>query len=226
MAKSNSGPMENLYRSVRRDVERGRAGRSRSASKPQAARASSKPQAARASSKPRAARASSKPRAARASSKPRAARAPSKPRSSSSRDGLSSRTPAQRAAFQRMIAARGNGPSRPAGRRDPRAGRDDNLQARYSPSERGRINVNEPWERKHWSRALGVSVQTLVDTVRRLGGTPTVERVRNALLGRDRARPAHRGTSRGTSRARSAPRGRTGARGGRPLGRDTGYVLR
>ena len=201
MAKSNSGPMENLYRSVQRDVARARAGRPASGGTSGG---------------------TSKPRAARASSKPRAARASSKPRSSSGRNGLSSRTPAQRAAFQRMIAARGNGPSRPAGRRDagpvsrPRAGRDDNKAWRGNP-DRSRINVKEPYEVRYWSRALGVSAQDLVTTVRRLGGTPTVERVRNALLGRDRARRPP---------ARSASRGRTGARGGRPLGRDAGYVLR
>ena len=231
MANGNMGPAEQLYRSVRRDVEQVRAGRggpARPAALVPPKAGGGKAVASRSRSKPRANRDAS---SSRAPSKPRASSRDGGSRSSG-RNGLSSRTPAQRAAFAKMIAARANGSSRGASRGPsrgapprPRVGRDDSLQWRGNP-DRQRINVNEKWERAYWSRTLGVSVQDLVETVRRLGGTPTVDRVRNALLGRDRARSAQRGPS----RARPAPRGsrdhaRRGARGGRPLG-GSGFVIR
>ena len=80
--------------------------------------------------------------------------------------------------------------------------------------------------RRRWSRVLGVSQEQLVETVRRMGGTPTVERVRNALLGRDRD-PASRGTRRASTGARGGRGGPLGAsRGSSRAGRDLGFVLR
>lgn len=246
-ANGNRGPAEQLYRSVKRDVERARAGRSASSGTPSgtsrnggSSRSRSKPSKSRSSRRDVPAPSPSSRRDAsssRASSKPRAARAASKPQSSSGRNGLSSRTPAQRAAFEKMIAARDNGASRTSGRSPMsrrtagRAGRDDNKAWRGNP-DRSRINVKEPYEVRYWSRALGVSAQDLVATVRRLGGTPTVQRVRNALIGRD---PASRrdkpraATTRGARDGRSRPfaAGRGSSRGPAVRrGRDEGFVLR
>ena len=44
----------------------------------------------------------------------------------------------------------------------------DNLQKAGS-QDRSRINVNEAWEVKHWTEALGVSKQQLEDAVKAVG---------------------------------------------------------
>jgi hypothetical protein len=44
----------------------------------------------------------------------------------------------------------------------------DNLQKAGS-QDRSRINVNEPWEVKHWTEALGVSKEALEDAVKAVG---------------------------------------------------------
>jgi hypothetical protein len=54
----------------------------------------------------------------------------------------------------------------------------DNLQDR-GPQDRSRINVNEDWELRYWTKELGVTEQQLRDAVRRVG--PSAEAVRNAL---------------------------------------------
>jgi hypothetical protein len=54
----------------------------------------------------------------------------------------------------------------------------DNLQKAGS-QDRSRINVNEAWEVKHWTEALGVSKQQLEDAVKAVG--PSVTAVKSHL---------------------------------------------
>jgi pyrroloquinoline quinone (PQQ) biosynthesis protein C len=44
----------------------------------------------------------------------------------------------------------------------------DNLQ-KSGPQDRSRINVNESWELKHWTEALGVSKEQLEAAVKAVG---------------------------------------------------------
>jgi Protein of unknown function (DUF3606) len=37
------------------------------------------------------------------------------------------------------------------------------------PEDRSRINVNEPWELKYWSKTLGVTPDRLKEIVRQVG---------------------------------------------------------
>jgi hypothetical protein len=37
------------------------------------------------------------------------------------------------------------------------------------PEDRSRINVNEPWELKYWSKTLGVTPDRLKEVVRQVG---------------------------------------------------------
>lgn len=54
----------------------------------------------------------------------------------------------------------------------------DNLQ-KAGPQDRSRINVNEEWEVRHWTEALGVSREELERAVSQVG--PSVEAVRKHL---------------------------------------------
>jgi hypothetical protein len=44
----------------------------------------------------------------------------------------------------------------------------DDLRRR-GPEDRSRINVNEPWELKYWSKTLGVTPERLKEVVRQVG---------------------------------------------------------
>ena len=46
----------------------------------------------------------------------------------------------------------------------------DNLNNR-GPQDASRINVNEDWELKHWTRQLGVSEEALKAAVKKVGVT-------------------------------------------------------
>jgi len=37
------------------------------------------------------------------------------------------------------------------------------------PEDRSRINVNEPWELKYWSKTLGVTPDRLKEVIRQVG---------------------------------------------------------
>ena len=54
----------------------------------------------------------------------------------------------------------------------------DNLQDR-GPQDRARINVNEEWELRYWTKELGVSEDQLRKAVQQAG--PSVEAVRKQL---------------------------------------------
>jgi hypothetical protein len=54
----------------------------------------------------------------------------------------------------------------------------DNLQDR-GPQDRSRINVNEDWERRYWTKELGVTEDELRRAVQTAG--PAVEAVRKYL---------------------------------------------
>ena len=54
----------------------------------------------------------------------------------------------------------------------------DNLQNAGS-QDRSRINVNETWEVKHWTEALGVSKEQLEEAVKAVG--PSVSAVKAHL---------------------------------------------
>lgn len=54
----------------------------------------------------------------------------------------------------------------------------DNLKDN-GPQDRARINVNEEWEVRHWTEALGVSREELERAVRQVG--PSVTAVREHL---------------------------------------------
>jgi len=54
----------------------------------------------------------------------------------------------------------------------------DNLNDR-GPQDRSRINVNEDWEVRYWTRELGVSKEELERAVKQAG--PSVEAVRQQL---------------------------------------------
>lgn len=54
----------------------------------------------------------------------------------------------------------------------------DNLQNRGA-QDRARINVNEEWEVRHWSEALGVSKEELERAVKQVG--PSADAVREHL---------------------------------------------
>lgn len=53
----------------------------------------------------------------------------------------------------------------------------DNLQNR-GPTDRTRINVNEPWEVRWWTQHLGVTEQQLRETVRQVGVSAAAVRQR------------------------------------------------
>jgi len=44
----------------------------------------------------------------------------------------------------------------------------DDLRKR-GPEDRSRINVNEPWELKYWSKTLGVTPDRLKEVIRQVG---------------------------------------------------------
>lgn len=44
----------------------------------------------------------------------------------------------------------------------------DNLNER-GPQDRSRVNVNEPWELRYWSRKFGVSEEQLKEAVKAAG---------------------------------------------------------
>lgn len=44
----------------------------------------------------------------------------------------------------------------------------DDLRGR-GPEDRSRINVNEPWELKYWSKTLGVTPERLKEVVQQVG---------------------------------------------------------
>jgi hypothetical protein len=45
------------------------------------------------------------------------------------------------------------------------------------PEDRSRINLNEPWELKYWSKTLGVTPERLKEVIRQVGArTADVER--------------------------------------------------
>ena len=54
----------------------------------------------------------------------------------------------------------------------------DNLQNRGA-QDRARINVNEEWEVRHWTEALGVSKEELERAVQQVG--PSAQAVREHL---------------------------------------------
>ena len=54
----------------------------------------------------------------------------------------------------------------------------DNLQDR-GPQDRSRININEDWELRYWTKELGVTEDQLRKTVQRVG--PSADAVRKAL---------------------------------------------
>lgn len=54
----------------------------------------------------------------------------------------------------------------------------DNLQQR-GPQDRSRINVNEPWELRYWTKELGLSEDELRAAVEAAG--PSVQAVRQHL---------------------------------------------
>lgn len=54
----------------------------------------------------------------------------------------------------------------------------DNLEDR-GPQDRARINVNEEWEVRHWTEALGVSKEELERAVQQVG--PSAAAVREHL---------------------------------------------
>jgi hypothetical protein len=54
----------------------------------------------------------------------------------------------------------------------------DNLQDR-GPRDRGRIGLDEEWERRYWAKELGVSEDTLRKAVQKVG--VSVEAVRKEL---------------------------------------------
>lgn len=57
----------------------------------------------------------------------------------------------------------------------------DNLQ-KAGPQDRSRINVNEEWEVRYWTEALGVSKEQLEQAVKQVG--PAADKVREHLKGR------------------------------------------
>ena len=54
----------------------------------------------------------------------------------------------------------------------------DNLQ-NAGPQDRSRINVNEEWELRYWTKELGVSKERLEELVKEVG--PSVSAVRQRL---------------------------------------------
>lgn len=54
----------------------------------------------------------------------------------------------------------------------------DNLQ-HAGPQDRSRININEDWEVRYWTDALGVSKDELTELVKEVG--PSVKAVRDKL---------------------------------------------
>lgn len=54
----------------------------------------------------------------------------------------------------------------------------DNLEQR-GPQDRSRINVNEPWELRYWTKELGLSEDELRDAVKTAG--VSVDAVRRHL---------------------------------------------
>jgi hypothetical protein len=44
----------------------------------------------------------------------------------------------------------------------------DDLRKR-GPEDRSRVNVNEPWELKYWSKTLGITPDRLKEVVRQVG---------------------------------------------------------
>lgn len=54
----------------------------------------------------------------------------------------------------------------------------DNLQKAGS-QDRSRINVHEEWEVRHWTEALGISKEQLIDAVKQVG--PVADKVREHL---------------------------------------------
>jgi hypothetical protein len=54
----------------------------------------------------------------------------------------------------------------------------DNLQS-AGPQDRARINVNEEWEVRYWTEALGVTKERLTELVKEVG--PSVTAVRSRL---------------------------------------------
>jgi hypothetical protein len=57
----------------------------------------------------------------------------------------------------------------------------DNLTER-GPGDRNRINVSEDWERRYWSRALGISEEQLQKAVGAVGSS--VQAVRDYVRGK------------------------------------------
>ena len=51
----------------------------------------------------------------------------------------------------------------------------DNLKDR-GPQDRSRINVNEDWELRYWTKELGVSVEELRKVVEKVGPYPDAVR--------------------------------------------------
>jgi hypothetical protein len=51
----------------------------------------------------------------------------------------------------------------------------DNLENR-GPQDRNRINVNEPWELRYWTKTLGLSEEELRNAVRDAGTSVTAVR--------------------------------------------------
>jgi hypothetical protein len=68
----------------------------------------------------------------------------------------------------------------------------DDLKNRGA-QDRSRINVNEPWEVKHWTKELGVTEEELKELVRRHG--VSVAKVRDALTQNKGATRAQSGGS-------------------------------
>lgn len=54
----------------------------------------------------------------------------------------------------------------------------DNLEDR-GPQDRSKINVNEEWELRYWTKQFGVNADTIRKAVQKVG--PTVEAVRKEL---------------------------------------------
>ena len=52
-------------------------------------------------------------------------------------------------------------------------------KTKRGPQDRSRINVNEDYERKYWSKELGVSEEKLKELVKQYG--PSIEKIRTAV---------------------------------------------
>ena len=52
-------------------------------------------------------------------------------------------------------------------------------KTKRGPQDRSRVTVNEDYERKYWSKELGVSEETLKELVKQYG--PSVEKIRTAV---------------------------------------------